>query len=78
MLYDSAGAREMPLGPMGEAYRKQIAHFLECCRAGRTPDICPPRESALAVYLTRATVDARERPGAKVPAAPAAVQGALT
>jgi predicted dehydrogenase len=71
MLYDSAGASEFPLGPIGEAYQKQIAYFIECCRTGRAPDICPPRESARAVDLTRTMVDARERRGERMPAAPA-------
>jgi predicted dehydrogenase len=71
MLYDSAGASEFPPGPIGEAYQKQIAYFIECCRTGRAPEICPPREAALAVHLTRTMVEARERGGQRVPATPA-------
>jgi predicted dehydrogenase len=71
MLYDSAGASEFPPGPIGEAYQKQIAYFIECCRTGRAPEICPPREAALAVHLTRTMVEARERGGERVPATPA-------
>ena len=72
MLYDKAGTTEIPLGPIGEAYEKQIGYFIECCRTGRAPEICPPRESALAVHLTRTMVDAREKSGDKVAVTPAA------
>jgi predicted dehydrogenase len=71
MLYDKSGTTEIPLGPIDEAYAKQIGYFIECCRSGRQPELCSPRESALAVHLTKVLVDARERSGDKVPATPA-------
>ena len=49
-----------------DGYAAEIEYFVECCRTGRQPDRCPPRESALAVELMRALLAARERSGRKI------------
>ena len=77
--YNSAGRpptlytqteQALPLGsdgqPVRDGYAAEIAYFVECCRLGRQPERCPPRESALAVDLMRALVAARERNGRKI------------
>lgn len=49
-----------------DGYTAEIAYFVECCRLGRQPERCPPRESALAVELMRTLLAARERDGRKI------------
>ena len=69
VLYRADGAaEELPLKDT-DGYREEIAYFLECCRTGRKPDLCPPGESAMAVRLTNLLVSARSRPGQPLPAA---------
>jgi predicted dehydrogenase len=48
-----------------DGYAAEIGYFVECCRANRPPDRCPPEESARAVELMHALVAARERNGEK-------------
>jgi len=47
-------------------YRAEIEYFLDCCRHRRTPDLCPPDESADAVALARCMLEARNRNGEKI------------
>jgi predicted dehydrogenase len=49
-----------------DGYAAEIAYFVECCRSGKQPERCPPRESALAVELMRTLLVARERNGRKI------------
>jgi len=49
-----------------DAYRAEIAYFVECCSAGRAPEVCPPRESADAVKLMQLLEVARQRKGVKI------------
>lgn len=49
-----------------DGYLAEIEYFVECCRAGRQPDICPPRESADAVKLTRLMLEARNSNGERI------------
>ena len=53
--------------PGGDGYRAEIEYFVECCAAGRAPEICPPKESAATVKLMRLLLEARERNGEKLP-----------
>lgn len=48
-------------------YRAEIAYFLECCRTGSAPTLCPPRESAAAVKLMNLMLESRHRKGEAVP-----------
>jgi hypothetical protein len=77
--YNSAGRpptlytqteQALPLGCDGQAvrdgYAAEIEYFVECCRLGRQPERCPPRDSALAVELMHALLVARERDGRKI------------
>jgi len=50
-----------------DAYAAEIEYFLSCCRAGRTPEICPPRESAAAVELMLLITESRKRKGERIP-----------
>jgi predicted dehydrogenase len=49
-----------------DGYTAEIEYFVECCRLGRQPERCPPRESADAVELMRTLLAARERDGRKI------------
>jgi predicted dehydrogenase len=46
-----------------DGYRAQIEYFLNCCRDGSRPELCPPEESADAVALARCMLEARSRNG---------------
>jgi predicted dehydrogenase len=67
VFYGHEGKPE-PL-PVAEAdgYASEIEYFVECCRAGRAPALCPPADSAAAVKLMRLIVDARRMKGEKIP-----------
>jgi predicted dehydrogenase len=54
----------LPL-PKTDGYAAEIAYFAECCRRGARPERCLPEESAVAVEMTRALLEARERNGEK-------------
>ncbi len=49
-----------------DGYQAEIEYFVECCRSGRKPDVCPPRESAAAVKVARLILDARRRKGERI------------
>ena len=65
-LYRMNGEKE--LLPMTEidGYAAEIAYFLECCRSGNSPELCPPAESAEAVAVTRLVLEAREKKGERI------------
>ena len=66
VLYGKDGtSRALPLEG-GDGYAAEIEYFVECCRAGRPPALCPPKESAGAVKLMRLILKARERNGEKI------------
>jgi predicted dehydrogenase len=50
-----------------DPYQAEIEYFLDCCRRGQAPELCPPRDSARAVDLTLRMVEARARRGARTP-----------
>ncbi len=49
-----------------DAYSAEIEYFLQCCRGGKTPELCHPRESADAVKLMLLLLEARNRSGRKM------------
>lgn len=49
--------------PAGDAFEAEMQAFVDACRAGRSPEICPPEESALAVRLTLAALESRSQGG---------------
>lgn len=66
-LYKLDGSSEpLPL-PTEDGYRAEIEYFVNCCRTGRHPELCPPEESAAAVKLTRLMVEARNENGGRIP-----------
>jgi predicted dehydrogenase len=66
MLYRASGDAE-PLPQLEkDGYAAEIEYFIECCRTGRQPVLCPPEESARAVALTRLLLEARARNGERI------------
>jgi predicted dehydrogenase len=53
-------------GPARDGYAAEIEYFVDCCRAGRQPERCAPRESAAAVDVMRTLLAARDRDGRKI------------
>ena len=51
---------------LSDGYAAEIAYFVDCCRAGRQPERCPPAESADALDVMRSLLAARERQGRKI------------
>ena len=66
-LYKLDGTSQALNAPEKDGYRAEIEAFVNACRTGRAPAICPPEESAAAVRLTRQMVDARNENGGRVP-----------
>lgn len=62
-----AAEAEILKAPEGvDGFVEELKYFGECCVAGRTPELCPPQESAQAVKLTRTMADARQAQGARI------------
>jgi predicted dehydrogenase len=66
-LYAADGAERALPRKDEDGYAAEIAYFVECCRTGREPDVCPPQESADAVKLMLLLLEARQRNGEKIP-----------
>jgi predicted dehydrogenase len=49
-----------------DGYASEVLYFVECCRAGEKPALCPPAESADAVKTMRLIEEARTRNGEKI------------
>lgn len=62
-LYRDDGTEEKLRLVEQDGYAAEIAYFVECCRAGAQPSLCPAAESASAVKLTRLMLEARNRNG---------------
>ena len=60
------GSGQLPPVPAGDAYAAEIDYFAGCCRTGKAPEVCPPRESAAAVKLARAMLESRARNGERI------------
>lgn len=65
-LYAADGeSRELTL-PEGDAFAKELKYFVECCKSGQKPAMCPPEESAQSVKLTRCLLEARKVNGDRI------------
>jgi len=65
-LYRANGEIEVLAMKEQDGYRAEIEYFLECCRRGENPSLCPPEESADAVALALCILEARKRNGEKI------------
>ncbi len=61
-LNDETGRRQMQ-SPKRDAYDAEIAYFVDCCRTGNKPELCPPRQSAEAVKLALLLKESRRNGG---------------
>jgi predicted dehydrogenase len=66
-LYSADGEREALPMDETDGYRAEIEYFLDCCRHRAGPELCKPEDSAAAVALTLAMLEARKRNGDKIP-----------
>jgi predicted dehydrogenase len=65
-LYRADGEIEILALREQDGYRAEIEYFLDCCRRGESPSLCPPVESADAVALALCILEARKRNGEKI------------
>jgi predicted dehydrogenase len=65
-LYRSDGEVETPSLPEIDIFQAELQYFLECAKAGKRPERCPPEESAGAVKLMLAALESRRAKGAKI------------
>jgi predicted dehydrogenase len=64
--YSPASGRGVTKGEGDNPYAEEIGWFARCC-AGEPNDLCPPRQSADAVKLTLAALEARKHKGERIP-----------
>ena len=65
-LYAAEGGEQVLQLESRDGYAAEIAYFVECCRTGKAPERCPPRESAEAVEVMNLLLAARERNGERM------------
>jgi predicted dehydrogenase len=65
-LFGADGSEKKLHQPETDGYAAEIEYFLDCCRTGRQPEICPASESASAVKLARLMLEARNRNGERI------------
>lgn len=65
-LYRASGDSETPRLLETDFYQAEIEYFLECCRTGAQPALCPPEESASSVRLALLMLESRRRGGERI------------
>ena len=66
-LYRQSGEMETLAIEERDGFRAEIEYFLDCCRDGHAPELCPAEESAAAVAVANCMLEARKRNGEKIP-----------
>lgn len=66
-VYWKDGSNELLPLTETDPFAAEIDYFVQCCRKGVEPALCPPAQSATAVKVALQMVNARERKGDKVP-----------
>jgi predicted dehydrogenase len=59
MRNDATGERTK-IETEGDGYDAEVSYFVECCKTGQQPELCPPRASAQAVQVALLLKQARE------------------
>lgn len=65
-LYRAGGGVEKLPSNGGDWYQAEIEYFLDCCKKGAWPELCPPEESAEAVKLALRMLESRARGGERL------------
>jgi predicted dehydrogenase len=52
--------------PAQDGFEAELEYFVDCCRTGKKPELCPPEQSAAAVKLTLQMLEARKNNGEKL------------
>lgn len=65
-LYPVNGEKELLPMTETDGYAAEIAYFLDCCRSGKAPELCPAAQSVDAVAIMRLLLEARERNGERI------------
>jgi predicted dehydrogenase len=65
-LYRDNGEMEKLNLPDVDGYAAELKYFVECCREGVRPTVCPAAESAAAVKLARLILEARNKNGERL------------
>jgi predicted dehydrogenase len=65
-LYRADGKSEALPPNDGDWYQAEIEHFLDACRTGVKPPLCPPEESATSVKLARIMLESRKGNGERI------------
>jgi predicted dehydrogenase len=66
-LYKEDGSETLLDLGVEDGYVEEIRYFVQCAKAGRHPDLCPPESSVQAVKLALLLDDARHRNGEIIP-----------
>ncbi len=61
-LNDETGRHQIQ-SPRRDAYETEVAYFVDCCRSGNKPEVCPPQQSAEAVKLALLLKESRRSGG---------------
>ncbi|MFN7921271.1 MAG: Gfo/Idh/MocA family oxidoreductase [Bryobacteraceae bacterium] len=67
VLYSEGGVEKAVEKPERDGFQAELEYFIGCAASGRAPALCPPKESADAVRITRLMVEARKHNGDKLP-----------
>jgi predicted dehydrogenase len=60
LVRNGAAGERTKIETTGDGYDAEVSYFVECCRTGRQPELCPPRASAQAVKVALLLKQARE------------------
>jgi predicted dehydrogenase len=66
MLSDAEGQRKKIDAGSDDPYAAELAYFVECCKNGKSPERCPPAESAEAVKVALLLKRSRLEEGAQL------------
>ena len=61
------GGAALPAYSVIDGYTAEIEYFGECCQARKSPEMCPPEESAAAVKLMQLMLESRRQNGETIP-----------